>query len=249
MKLRLLIYVTICAAALLSAAGEARAQKYPERRNVREGNRKYERAQFKESESDYRRALEQNPESFEARYNLGNSLYKQGRWEEAEQVFLRLSKADTSEENRFDTHFNAGNSMFQQRKLEEALEQYKEAMRIDPTNEEAKFNYAYVKKMLEKDDKDNEGGGGGGGNDDDQDEEGGNDNQNPGEGNDNDPNQEDNDGQGDDDPWEGQGNRPPGMTRSEAEALLDAMQMNEDRTREKTEERKARTIQRSEKNW
>ncbi|MCC8019085.1 MAG: tetratricopeptide repeat protein [Rikenellaceae bacterium] len=252
MRPRLWIYILVTVTVASAAVGEVRAQKYPERRNIREGNRNYERARYEESETDYRRALEQNPESFEAGYNLGNSLYKQGRWEDAEGVFSRLSKVDTSEGNLFDTHFNAGNAMFQQRKLEEALEHYKEALRIAPGNEEAKFNYAYVKKMLEKDDENNDGGGGGGGGNDDNPDGGGgegNDNQNDGGGGDNDPGDGENDGEGQDNPRNGQGNRHPGMTRNEAEALLEAMQNNEDRTREKMEEKKARTVQRSEKNW
>lgn len=259
MRSRLRTYIIAGIVVLATGYGEASAQKYPERSDIRKGNRDYERARFEESEMRYRSALEKDPESFEAGYNLGNSLYRQGEWQGAEALFKRLTESDAPDEDKFRSHYNSGNAMFQQRKLQEALEEYKQALRIDPNDMEAKFNLAYVKKLLEDDDQDGDGDGGdnddqqdnnddggGSGNDGPQDNNDGNDDQDNGQ----DPGQGDNnDGKGDPDPKDGQGQRPPGMTREEAENLLEAVQMNEDKTREKMDEQKAGAVQRSEKNW
>ena len=63
---------------LALSAGAVSAQK-AERKNVREGNKLYESEKYTESEIAYRKSLEVNPRSTEGTYNLGNSLYKQGR--------------------------------------------------------------------------------------------------------------------------------------------------------------------------
>mgnify|MGYP002231200005 CR=1 FL=1 len=66
---------------LRSGAGAVSAQ---ERRNReeqwREGNKLYESEKYTESEIAYRKSLEVNPRSTEGTYNLGNSLYKQGKF-------------------------------------------------------------------------------------------------------------------------------------------------------------------------
>ena len=64
---------------LALSAGAVSAQK-AERKNVREGNKLYESEKYTESEIAYRKSLEVNPRSTEGTYNLGNSLYKQGKF-------------------------------------------------------------------------------------------------------------------------------------------------------------------------
>ena len=66
---------------LALSAGAVSAQK-AERKNVREGNKLYESEKYTESEIAYRKSLEVNPRSTEGTYNLGNSLYKQGKFPE-----------------------------------------------------------------------------------------------------------------------------------------------------------------------
>ena len=70
----------------LFAALGASAQDMPERSEVRRGNRQYNKGNYEKSIERYERALEAAPESFEARYNLGNALYKAERFDKAEQT-------------------------------------------------------------------------------------------------------------------------------------------------------------------
>ena len=73
----------------LFAALGASAQDMPERSEVRRGNRQYNKGNYEKSIERYERALEAAPESFEARYNLGNALYKAERFDKAEQTMRR----------------------------------------------------------------------------------------------------------------------------------------------------------------
>ena len=209
------------------------AQLYPERKDIRAGNKEYKKKNYSGAEEAYLRAIGKNPASLEAVFNMGNIMYRQERYDEALQSAARIV-ADTtiSAVNRAAAFYNAGNALFKQRKLEESLEAYKNSLRLIPDDMDAKFNYAYVKKLLEKDDENNDGGGGGGENDQDQDQR--------------DQNQDQQQNQGQDQQQQPQG----GMSQQEAEQMLDAMQRSEDNTKEKVDAQQARTAgARSGKNW
>lgn len=269
MAKRTYIYICLCAVLAITSVLDCHAQRYPERKFIREGNKDYEKGEWIDSEVDYRRALEKDPDSYEAIFNLGNSLYKQERYEEAEQIFQKLGQDTIRPDHSSENYFNSGNSQFKQRKLQEALESYKEALRKNPADTEAKFNLAYVKKLLEDQDDDQDDDENDDQNDDQNDDNQDNQDQNNNDDqdnqNDNDQNddqnndQNNNDGDGNNDNNQDQNNQPPpsgqdqpqpsGMTREDAERMLDAIQKNEDQTREKMDEEKGKAIIKSDKNW
>lgn len=146
--------------AALASAIPAQAQKWPERSRVRRGNRAYERLDYGRAEERYQQALELSDTCFEAKFNLGDALYKQQRYDEAEKIFTALAADSTrSDLDRAHSFYNLGNSLFQQKKYQEALSAFKRSLRLNPADLETKYNYAYTKKYIE----DNQQGGGGGG--------------------------------------------------------------------------------------
>ena len=147
--------------AALALAIPAQAQKWPERSRVRRGNRAYERLDYGRAEERYRQAQELSDTCFEAKFNLGDALYKQQRYDEAEKIFTALAADSTrSDLDRAHSFYNLGNSLFQQKKYQEALSAFKRSLRLNPADLETKYNYAYTKKYIE----DNQQGGGGGNN-------------------------------------------------------------------------------------
>lgn len=249
--------------------GTASAQRMPERSAVRSGNRQFNKGNYEESIERYGKALNLAPGSFEATYDLGNALYKAERYDQAEQT-MRQAAADTlrTEKERAEAFYNLGNAQFRQKKYKEALESYKQSLRLDPSDVEAKYNYAYTKKLL--DDQQN----GGGGQDqqqnqDRQDQQNGqnqqnqqnrqnNENSDKQENQDdgqqdqqqNDPQQQPSDPQqGDDDERQGEPQPvPAGISEQEQEQMLDAIQAQEDRTQEKLKEKRG-VVVRGGKNW
>lgn len=152
-------YVILLAALL--AAVSALGQQMPERREVRKGNRLYNKGEYQQSIERYGRALMLDPASFEVTYNLGNALSKAEMYDKAEQMQNRAA-ADTlrSDTERAEAYYNLGNTQFRQKKYREALESYKRSLLLNPDDREAKYNYAYTKHLL--DDEQKNGGGGGG---------------------------------------------------------------------------------------
>lgn len=261
------MYKLIYIAVFLFASLGASAQNMPERSEVRRGNRQYNKGNYEKSIERYERALAAAPESFEATYNLGNALYKAERFDKAEQTMLKAA-ADSlrADGERAEAFYNLGNAQFKQQKYKEALESYKQSLRLNPADQEAKYNYAYTKRLLD-DNKD--GGGGGGGDDKDKDQN--QDQQQQGGGQDNkdgdqqqddkgqegddkeqqgeqqqEPSQPDKDGEGD---QEGQPQPvPAGISPQEQEQMLDAIQAQEDRTQDKLKEKQG-VVVRGTKNW
>ena len=251
----------ILIACLLAAAG-ASAQKYPERSLVRKGNRAFERGRYERSIERYTHALEATPGTWEAMYNLGNALVAAERYDKSEEM-LRAAAADTlrSSDDRAEAYFNLGNVQLSQQKLQEALESYKNSLRMNPADEEAKYNYAYVKSLLKNQDDNN---GGGGGNDDQQNQDQ-NQNQNQNEqqqgqnGNDDsngdkdDPQQQDGkpDEQQSDGDDGGQKESPadPRISEQEQERMLEAIQAEEDKTQDKLKDKVRGVVVKGRKNW
>lgn len=160
MKMKRTIYLMVMLIAALALAIPAQAQKWPERSRVRRGNRAYERLDYDRAEERYQQALELSDTCFEAKFNLGDALYKQQRYDEAEKIFTALAADSTrSDLDRAHSFYNLGNSLFQQKKYQEALSAFKRSLRLNPADLETKYNYAYTKKYIE----DNQQGGGGGG--------------------------------------------------------------------------------------
>ena len=245
---RILLILT----ALLLTAGTVSAQRMPERASVRRGNRLYNKGSYESSIERYRKAIEQAPGLYEATYDLGNALYKAEQFEQAEQV-LAQAAADTlrTENERAEAFYNLGNAQFRQQKYREALESYKQSLRLNPVDREAKYNYAYTKKLLDQDQN-----GGGGDNDQNQDQnqdQQQNDQNQPQNGDNSDqqqdPQQGDPDKQEQQPPQEGQQQPvPAGISEQEQQQMLDAIQAQEDRTQEKLKEKQG-VIVRGKKNW
>lgn len=253
--------------ALFAVVG-ARAQQMPERREVRKGNRLYNKGEYQQSIERYGRALMFDPTSFEATYNMGNAMSKAEMYDKAEQMLGRAA-ADTlrSDSDRAEAYYNLGNTQFRQKKYQEALESYKRSLLLNPDDREAKYNYAYTKRLID----DNEDGGGGGDDDKNQDKDQNQDQQQQGNGQDKqdgdqqqddkgqkgddqeqqgdrqqDPSQPDKEGEGD---QEGQQQPvPAGISPQEQEQMLDAIQAQEDRTQDKLKEKQG-VVVRGTKNW
>lgn len=218
------------------------------RRHIREGNRLYHKELFDESELSYRRALESDENSPQARFNLGNSLYKQERFEEAARHFGELADEVDEPRNRSKVYHNLGNSMLMMEQVEQSIEAYKEALRNNPLDDETRYNLAFAQNLIDQmNDRQPEGG------DDQQEgEEGdeGHDMQGDDEGDDRDQERDD-EGTGDEgeDREQQQQPRPDQISPEDALRMLEAAEREEQRVQEKLMEQKEQQQTRTGRNW
>ena len=121
-----------------------------ERKMTRNGNTSYEMGNFIDAEINYKKALDKNSNLLEAQFNLGDALVKQERFDEALDAFEKVSVSSEDQNLKANALHNKGNVLLSQQDLEGAIESYKDALRINPKDHETRYNYAYVKKLLDE---------------------------------------------------------------------------------------------------
>lgn len=253
---------------LLSVALTASAQ--IDRHDVRAGNRKFRKDNWKEADISYRKALVKDSTSVAANYNLANTLYRQENYEEAEKLMKKIGDNASASANAADYWYNTGDIAIAKKDWQGAVNAFKEALLKNPSDMDAKENYIYAKKMLENQQKNGGGNGDGQNNQDqnnqdqnnqnqdqnkngqDQNKDQNNDQNNDGQNKDQNQNQNQNQNNG-----QGNGNQQPPqgqegkISPQQAQQMLRAIQAKEKETQDKVNKEKADALKsrQKEKNW
>lgn len=135
---------------LLGIGNPAFAQSRETNKLIKKGNDFYNNKKFNDAEVEYRKALEKNKSSFAGKFNLADALYKQGKFEDAAKIFKELSNSTQNKEELAKVNYNLGNSYLKQEKYRESVESYKKALKLNPKDEDARYNLAYALKMIQK---------------------------------------------------------------------------------------------------
>ncbi len=251
---------------LLSVALTASAQ--VDRHDVRAGNRKFRKDNWKEADISYRKALVKDSTSVAANYNLANTLYRQENYEESEKLMKKIGDNASVSANAADYWYNTGDIAIAKKDWQGAVNAFKEALLKNPSDMDAKENYIYAKKMLENQQK-NGGKGDGQDNQDqnnqdqdqdqnqdqnkngqDQNKDQNNDQNKDGQNKNQDQDQNQNNGQGNGNqqPLQGQEGK---ISPQQAQQMLRAIQAKEKETQDKVNKEKADALKsrQKEKNW
>ena len=115
---------------------------------LRSGNKLYRDSSFVKAEVDYRKALEINPKSATAMYNLANALLMQQKAEEAMREYDAASRLEKDKSKLAQIYHNMGVILQSSKKLPECIEAYKESLRNNPHDDETRYNLALAQKQL-----------------------------------------------------------------------------------------------------
>lgn len=132
---------------LLTVSAVAFGQK-TDRDYLRSGNKLYKDSLFVKAEVDYRKALEVNPKSSAAMYNLGNALLMQQKAQEAMEQYQAASRLEKDKAKLAQIYHNMGVIFQSSKKLPECIEAYKESLRNNPHDNETRYNLALAQKQL-----------------------------------------------------------------------------------------------------
>ena len=122
---------------------------------LREGTKLYSDSSYSQAEIKYRKALEKDQDYFKSSFNLADAVYKQERYEEASSLFNALKDNARSKEDLAKVYHNLGNSLAKENKYEKAINAYKNSLRINPTDDETRYNLALTKKNKQKQEEQN----------------------------------------------------------------------------------------------
>lgn len=119
-----------------------------ERDYLRSGNKLYKDITFVKAEVDYRKALELEPKSTDAMYNLGNALLMQQKAKEAMEQFEAASRVEKDKAKLAQIYHNMGVILQSSKQLPQCIEAYKQALRNNPKDDETRYNLALAQKQL-----------------------------------------------------------------------------------------------------
>jgi Ca-activated chloride channel family protein len=119
------------------------------RRKVKEGNRLFEEGKIDDALKKYTDAQIDYPTSPVIHYNIGDALYKQEKYDGAMEEF---EKSLSSDEPHFASmaYYNQGNSLYRKGDYAKAIEAYQQALKLNPDDEDAKFNLEFVRRKLKE---------------------------------------------------------------------------------------------------
>lgn len=130
------------------AATDVYAQE--DKRELRRGNRDFKKEDYKEAELDYFRALVKDSLSFAANYNMANTLYRQGSFQQAREYLDKLKDVAVASPAAADYYYNLGNVAVAMEDYQTAVDSYKQSLLRNPGDLQAKENYIYAKEKLKQ---------------------------------------------------------------------------------------------------
>ena len=164
-SLKLLISVIATAATFLSLAscsGENEpAQQDPstkaERNFIRNGNKLFEEKNYAEAEVEFNKALQANPSSAVAGYNLALTLAMQaepndstGIIQHADSLFNFAASITKDKQLKAMAHYNMGNLAYNSNQFDKAINDYKNALRAMPSDDDARYNLRMAQLKLQE---------------------------------------------------------------------------------------------------
>jgi len=115
---------------------------------VNNGVNLYNKGKYVDSEVEFKKGLEKTPDNFQANFDLGDSYYKEGKYEEALRNYSEaLSKAAT-ENQKAAVYHNIGNALLKDQKYRESIGAYENSLKLNPNDVATKYNLSYALDML-----------------------------------------------------------------------------------------------------
>lgn len=222
--------------------------------HIRSGNHLYNDGEFDKAENAYSKALSQDAESYEGAFNLGDSYFRQEKYEEAAAQFESIAEDAKDANTKSWAYHNQGNSLLQNQKLDESIEAYKNALRSNPNNSAARYNMAYAQQMKkQEEEQDQKEDGEDKENEDKKDKEEKNNKDKGDEDKDKDKDEkgDEDEKKADDSDENKEQQQPAQLSKEDAKRLLDAQKNQEQKTQDKLKELKANKGQKVkiEKDW
>lgn len=144
----------------VSVGSEKPSVKKNVRNFIKEGNKLFREQHFADAEVKYKKALELDPNSEHAQFNLATTLIKQSGGanptdenspaKEAISMFENLTKMGQNTEIVEKSYFNLGNIAFNSEQYAQSIEYYKNALRKNPANDQARDNLRLAQLKLQE---------------------------------------------------------------------------------------------------
>lgn len=144
-----LILLSLLAGCTLFLSGPLLSFENPFNDAARKGDKAFTAGKFDAALQNYLDASLTSPGKPELKYNIGNTYYKMKNYDEAEKMF-KVAADGPDNYIKQKSFYNLGNTTYRQGKLQEALKWYEEALKLNPNDNDSRFNYEFVKEEIKK---------------------------------------------------------------------------------------------------
>ncbi len=117
---------------------------------LREGNKFYKNGKYNNATESYSKALQKAPKDVRAAFNQADALYKLNEMDKAKEMFNAVTKVSTNAPIKARAFYNVGNVHYKQEKWEESAKAYKESLKLNPKDEDAKYNLMMALAKIKK---------------------------------------------------------------------------------------------------
>ena len=124
-----------------------------DRQYIRQGNKQFNAGDYPNAEVSYRKAVEKNPKNPQAVYNLGNALLAQKKDSAAIEQFQSAANLETNPLRKYQSFHNIGVICQSHKMYGEAIEAYKNALRLNPADDETRYNLVLCQHQKQKQDQ------------------------------------------------------------------------------------------------
>ena len=154
---------------LLSICGFSQKEKMV----LRNGNDSYNGGKPVEASNYYKKSLKEKQDYYKANFNLGDAYYKTADliktgkmkspnkrmtpdsaanlvYDQAAEQFEVVAKSVLNNDTAQKAWHNYGNAKLMQKSYEDAILGYKKALKLNPKDEDTRYNLAYAQKQLQK---------------------------------------------------------------------------------------------------
>ena len=136
------------AATMLAMPATAQNDNQSARKHIRQGNRQFHGNNYTEAETSYRKAIQSNARNAQAQFNLGNALMAQNKDSLAIVQFENAAKMETAPLRKSMSYHNIGVICQKHQMFQEAIEAYKSALRLNPKDDQTRYNLELCKRQL-----------------------------------------------------------------------------------------------------
>ena len=120
----------------------------------------YKQGHYEEAEKAFIKKDMDHPKDVRNRYNRGCASFQNSNYEGASAAFrsaLKRSKNCKGDKQiRFQSAYNLGNSLFKQGDLQASADAFRHAIKLNPGDEDSRYNYGLALKMIEENKKQEE---------------------------------------------------------------------------------------------
>lgn len=120
-----------------------------------DGNKSFDERKYDIAEDYYRRALDKKENNDIASFNLGNTLYREDKLDDAVKAYDQAISKTNNNSIRQSAFYNKGVAYQKANKLDECILAYKNALLLNPNDEEARQNLQRALKQQQQQQQDN----------------------------------------------------------------------------------------------